>query len=311
MSLRKSILLSLFACTTLQAAEFPNGLVPADVAAEFAGGGTLHPGLPDDFPQLMIPAALDLRVVGTHQRSQFQQTILLRSTLDPEELSDRLVAALTVQGWQELTPSAIAIGRAGYLQLCHDTHGSMTVSMTPSAAEALTRVQVQRSVYPVQFTPMPCADQLASSRETAARYAFFSNLVPVLEVPEGTLSPRPAIGIRGISGSFSGSNFRIEREGTIEVPETVLADVNAHFTEQLVEQGWENDSSAIGELSATSTWTRTVTPPGADSPEQPILTLTILPSSSEDLYGVVLVLRSLGSTGSDFISGFSSGFSSF
>lgn len=306
MSLHKSILLSLCACTTLQAAEFPNGMVPADIAAEFAGGGTLLQGLPDDFPPITLPPGLDLRVVGTHQRSQYQQTILLRSTHGIDDLKNRLLAAVTAQGWQELTSPTLSVGAEGYLQLCNDTYGSLTVRMSLSATDALTHVQVQRTVYPVQVTLPSCAVQQASTEQSAARYEFLNSLAPVLEVPEGTLSPRPGIGIRGVS--YSGSNYRIDREGLIDVPGMTLRTVNAHFTEQLAAQGWVIDSDAVGESSAISTWTRTVTFPGADSPEQPILILTVLPGSGEDSYGIVLTLRSAPSSGTGLITDIPSGF---
>jgi hypothetical protein len=293
---RKIILLSLIAAsTTLHAAtEFPNGQVPAEIAAEFAGGGTLHQGLPDNFPPLTVPASLKLRVLGTNQRNQYTQTILLHSTLGVQALHEGLVAALEPQGWQELARSFIAVDPFGYLQLCHDVHGSMTLNMSRSGNA--TRLQVQRTVLPASVEQPACADQQADYAESAARYAFYEGLVPLLEVPDGTLRPAP-IGIRGISASASGSSVRIQREGTIEVPGTTTAQIDAHFTAQLREQGWVKDSGGTGSVSAVSTWTRTVTPPGATSSEFAAVTLNVL-ELSEDSYAVSLVLRSPQASGS-------------
>lgn len=304
---RKIILLSLFAATTtLQAAtEFPDGLVPADIAAEFAGGGTLHQGLPDDFPDLLLPRGIDLRVLGSLQNNPYSQTILIRSSSSPAEIREGLLAMLAMQGWHDVGSSPLGSISPLYLQLCHDLHGTMTLTMRSNATG--TQLQVRRNVFPQQVARPPCAQERARNLESTARYVYFNSLLPLLEVPEGTLSPLPGRGIRGISGSYSGSSVRIEREGTIEVPETTAADVYEDFARQLTEQGWIVDSSATGIMSAASTWTRTVTPTGATSPELVLLSLTVQ-GGSGDYYGVALVLRSPPGEGS---AGFSGGFSAF
>lgn len=304
---RKIILLSLFAATTtLQAAtEFPDGLVPADIAAEFAGGGTLHQGLPDDFPELLLPRGIDLRVLGSLQNNPYSQTILIRSSSSPAEIREGLLAMLAMQGWHDVGSSPVGAVDPVYLQLCHDRHGTMTLTMRSNATG--TQLQVRRIVYPQQVARPPCAQERARNQESTARYVYFNSLLPLLEVPDGTLSPLPGVGIRGISGSYSGSSVRIEREGTIEVPETSAAEVYENFAQQLTEQGWIVDSSATGIMSAASTWTRTATPPGATSPELVLLSLTVQ-GGSDDYYGVALVLRSPPGEGS---AGFGSGFPAF
>ncbi|HEY0963314.1 MAG TPA: hypothetical protein VGE69_13265 [Pseudomonadales bacterium] len=300
---RKIILLSLaVASTTLQAAEeFPNGLVPADVAAEFAGGGTLYRGLPDGFPDLVLPARLGLRLIGTHQRNPYSQTILIQSAAGPADLRETLLSMLQMQGWHDLGSAPIGAVDPVFLQLCHDIHGTMTVTMRSNAAG--TQLQVRRTVYPQQFTRMPCAEERARSQAASARYAYFGQLLPVLEVPDGTLAPQPSVGIRNISSSFSGDSVRMEREGSVSVPDTTAADVYEHFAEQLREQGWVADSSATGELTASSTWLKEVTVPGAAASERVVLTFNVF-AATEDAYGVTLVLRSSSrNPGGDYISG--------
>lgn len=234
MSMRNIILLSLLgATTTLQAAtEFPNGLVPADVVGEFAGG-TILSGLPDDFPALLLPPGLDLRLIGSMQRNEYSQQILLRSPLGREALNEALLAALTVQGWVDVSSSSL-LGISGLLslRLCHNQHGEMTLSGTPVSYG--TRLQVSRNVYPPQFTRTPCSEQQAQMRANAARRSLYESLVPVLEVPEGTVATPPVGYFRDFSSSFSSNSVEIEREGSIQVPGTNATELFEHFAAQLL-----------------------------------------------------------------------------
>jgi hypothetical protein len=301
---RKIILLSVFATTSaatttlLAATEFPNGLVPAEIAVEFAGGGTLHQGLPDDFPPLTVPASLNLSVLGTNHRNQYTQMILLRSTLGVQQLHEGLVAALATQGWTELGRAIIGVDPYGFTQVCHDVHGTMTLNMSRSGDA--TRLEVQRTVWPEEVTVPSCAEQQAAYQERAARSAFFEGLMPILEMPEGAVRTPPFLGIRGVVGNYSAGSVRIERDGQMEVPDTTIAGINAHFSAQLLEQGWVLDSGSAGDVSAVSTWTRTVAPPGTAS-ERVFVTLDLL-EFGNDRYTVTLTLRSVQADGgSDLI----------
>jgi hypothetical protein len=295
MSLRRFVLLlGLAGSTSLHAAtEFTNGLVPMDVVREFAGG-TVIKGLPDGFPALLLPEGLDLQLIGSLERDAWSQTILLRSSLSREAVRERLHAALTVQGWTDLG-STLPIAAQYILNLCHGQHGLMSIN-TNTASNG-SRIQVTRSFHPAQLRTS-CSEQQNRNRETATLYSFYSSQMPVLEVPAGTVNtPGPAI-LRGGSSSFSTDYAEIDRDGSIEVPGTTAAAVHAHFSTQMQAQGWALDSSDTGERSASSVWTRTLTPPGATASADMFVTLTVLRGTG-NFYGVRLRLQTppAGSTG--------------
>jgi len=209
---------------------------------------------------------------------------------------EQLLAALTTQGWVNLS-SPFGISGLSMLRLCHDQHGDMTVNATPATDGS--RLQVTRTILPAQFTRPSCAEQQADSVRTAELYGFYNSLLPVLELPPGTVNAPPSgFFNRGSSSSFSSNYLEIVRDNTIKVPDTNAGEIFAGFAAQMRAQGWEADSSDAGEISASSVWTREVTPPGATAAMQLFATLSVL-RGIDDLYGITLTLRSApnGSSG--------------
>lgn len=286
---RKIILLSLVTATTaLQAAtEFPNGLVPADIVAEFAGG-TILQGLPDDFPPLTVPAALDLRVIGSMQENAYSQTILLSSSLSREELAAGLRAALTGQGWLDTSVSPGGFPGLGLLRFCHDAHGDLSINGTPT--DYGTRLRVSRTVMPAGYPGKACSVQREQIVENAARGNIYDALMPILEVPENTVNS-PSDLISGSSSSRSATRVTIRRDGSIEVPNTSTAELHDHFAAQMLEQGWQEDSSDTSDRSAISVWRKALTDPLAIG-DTAFVVLTVL-RGSEDFYAVMLTVRSM------------------
>lgn len=291
MSLQKFILLSAIASALpVQAAtEFPEGLVPVEIVSELLGGGTLYRGLPDDFPPLLLPDDVDLYLLATHQRNSYSQSLLLRSNTERLVAHERLYAALTAQGWLDVSTSPFGISGLSLMRLCHDQYGDMTINI--STAGSGSRLEVSRTVLPAGYVGMSCAEQLARSQAGAARYALYESVMPLLEVPDNTIETIPTPFLRGFSSGISGSRVEITRDGSIEVPDTNAAELYTHFAAQMQEQGWEADSSDSGNASASSVWTRSIVPDGSNEAERVLLTLTVLQGTG-DYYEVSLSLRS-------------------
>jgi hypothetical protein len=165
MSLRNVVLmLGLGAAASLHAAtEFENGLVPAELVREFAGG-TVYKSLPDNFPAIPLPATVDLRLIGSMEQFSSQR-LLLRTSLGVDAIRAQLRTALLGAGWVDLSidPSP--------LSLCHDQHGSMQISTTDRGGD--NRVHVSRSFWPLSI-PRPgtqtCAEQLAARQGSGNWY---------------------------------------------------------------------------------------------------------------------------------------------
>jgi len=287
---RKLVLLASLALSTqLHAAtEFPGGVVPMDIVREFSGA-TLYQGLPDDFPPISLPPGLDLRLVASTSEN-YSQKVVLRTSLSRDALYEQLRSALPAQGWLDISLSYL-------LRFCHDQYGTLSVSVNTSSSGG-NRVEVTRSSYPV---PLTCSEQQAQAEANAAWSSFYTARFPVLEAPPEALTTNPSPYIlRSGSSSSSGRRIDMNNGGSIEVPDTSVADLHEYFALQMQDQGWQMDSSANGERGATSVWIMSADAPELSSEAVDMLVTLSVVHGTGDAYGISIKLQSPPDAGSGF-----------
>jgi hypothetical protein len=241
-----------FSAVLNAATEFENGMVPIELARDGNAGGNFYSSLPDNFPLVALPTDTGLSVIGSVVRGS-SQFVLLRNARSGAEARETLVAAYTAAGW-------INLAGAPRATLCHDQHGIMEIN-TSDAVPGENRVYVYRSLYPVSGlgVSLNCAQLLANSQsgEPTAILNFIRGLLPVFELPEGTVGLPNVFPVEYISGGFGfpvgpASSFAAHQNYFIEIPDITMPELHEHFMQQLEEQGWAVDSNGIGEFSASS-----------------------------------------------------------
>jgi hypothetical protein len=102
-----------------------------------------------------------------------------------------------------------------------------------------------------------------------------------------------------LGGGSSGSMDEVEVDTALAI-DWEISEVYEHFAEQIVAQGWMEDTSNVGSISATGVWTRS---PGQDATL--IGSLTVL-QSSEGRYDLKfkLVRNGAGRAGGGVFRGF-------
>jgi hypothetical protein len=290
---------------SLQAAtEFPNGLAPIELLQEFSGGN-VYRSLPDNFPTVPLPAGLGLSVIGSLERGSSQQQVLLRNAGTGEAVLAALLTAYSAAGWIDLPHDLNS------LNLCHDQLGQMTIRSSDAIAGE-HRLYVTRTRLPPGY-PYPggltCEQQQSGS--STAIFTWIMTLMPVLEVPEGTMAPGfPVAPFTRLSSFFGNGStgFDASQEGAIEVPDTTLAELHEHFVLQLEEQGWVADSNASGTRSSSSVWYKTAQSFVTDTSPAEDIELTGIMSilhTEDDTYRILFRTQT-GTSAFGVISGFSS-----
>ena len=275
------------ALTSSAATEFEDGLVPIELAQEFIGG-QLYSSLPDGFPVPEMPHDSGLRILGSLDRGQLNQQVVLHNSGTWESARDTLRTAYQATGWLDIgpedSPSTIIGAAANALSLCHDELGFL--DFLPTAED---RIRVNRNSLPpaTRIGALDCAQlkELGQGQSGAIGFGFAMELMPVLELPEGALSGGfPGMAFAGVSRASiggNGLNFRIDRDGTVVVPNSSVSMLYQHFSAQLETQGWARDSGALGAVSSSSIWLKTT-----QTPEAPGSTVVDL-----DLTGIMSILH--------------------
>jgi hypothetical protein len=243
----------------LAATEFPNGVIPAEIANEFSSG-KIYSSLPDNFPAPVLPAGTQLFVLGSVDNG-FGQEVLLGTPLSGGEVRDILKAGYAQNGWIDLSRSS------NILQLCHDVHGSLTFQLRPPIG-AENRIQVQRSqrMFAME-TGTTCAQELDYQNGGPARTPFqvFRESIPMLEMPAGTVNPGPLLpGGISSTGSSGSSYFRSQLDRGAAIPDYSLEELQQFLGQQMTEDGWALDGDFVGSKSASSVWFKTVEVPVPD-----------------------------------------------
>lgn len=258
---------------------FEDDLVPGELVREFAGG-EVYRDLPEGFPVPALPRDSGLAIIGSLDRGGRSQ-VLLRTVDSFEDAREMLREAYENGGWISLGENPAS------LSLCHDDYGTLEVRRAMRAGENRLHLILSPA-----FTNLPgtlsCAQRKAlnEGQGGASGLSFLTELMPVLEVPQSTTlppsPPRPSLAARGISSSFTGSgSFSMDQEGEVTVRNMNLAELYEHFAVQMEEQGWDEDSSAVGGSSVSSVWFKT-----ARTPELPDM-----PGEDIDLTGMLSIVE--------------------
>lgn len=99
---------------------------------------------------------------------------------------------------------------------------------------------------------MSCAQMLEQhqGRGQAVGVLNFQQYMPRMELPSAARAPTSR------SATFaSGSRNGIESSATVNINWEMDA-LQAHFADQIVQQGWQLDSEVVGDITATSNWLR-------------------------------------------------------
>src|SRR5690606_10854489 len=127
------------------AAEFEDGLIPADLVREFVGG-TIFSGLPDGFPVPEMPRDSGLSVLGSLDRGPVGQQVVLHNSGTWESARAILRTAYQATGWLDIGPSdspAGITGASSRLSLCHDELGFIDFLRTGT-----DRIRANRNALP-------------------------------------------------------------------------------------------------------------------------------------------------------------------
>lgn len=239
------------------------GPIPVDVVeALFNSYGenqfAVYSDVPDEFPDLQIPA--EFSVVG----SVYQLTslrVVFATQLNEEAAVQAMADAFMAENWMQLpimenrppqtgfiTPNRINAGK--FQALCHDDFGRIAIRFSERAPSNYLSAALSAG----RNRPGYCQQQLTMRQAAAgqmSRPTGFGQYLPRMEIPADQTWPPLSNTIMG--GSFSGNSIDSEASMTSE---QTLDEVYRYFADQIVEQGWELDSEAVGSLSANGTWAR-------------------------------------------------------
>jgi len=130
--------------TPLYAADEIEGNVPLDLVKALLGSNNpfeirIYSGVPDHFPEIVIPDTVEL--LGSADMTHSQQ-IVMRAEGDGMRQRSQIMSSLENQGYLMLTqPPAANMTQTGFVtprlippglpvQLCHDIHGMVTIRIT-------------------------------------------------------------------------------------------------------------------------------------------------------------------------------------
>jgi hypothetical protein len=289
-----------FSSALFAATEFPNDLVPADIAEKFSQG-KIYSSLPDGFPVPILPAGTNLYVLGSVDHV-VSQRLLLGTTLTGNELRELLKAGYAPGGWLDLSRFPDS------LDLCHDTLGRLSFRMDTPAGNENRVLATRSSAIAMSPESMSCAEQLAyqNGGPPTTPYAVFQDEVPQLKVPLETTNSGPTLPFGSVSSSSGASGVYYEREqdSTLTIPDYSLAELHEHFAQQLMEEGWQQDTDSIGVRSTTAVWFKSVmvSPSSVAGRVINMTAVMTLLETLPDTYRVVFTVHSGNRAGSGIIS---------
>lgn len=281
------LLAGLSAGATAQAADE----LPADLVADITGGD-IRLGLPADFPlpAASFPGGVRIRLLGSLDFGTSKR-LYLRATADPQEVHSILVDAYTAGDWIDVTPYPAGLSQAPsprFTRLCHNQLGYLDIQFTGTTAGGISKFSVyyQGGPYSDVLSGTTTCEELRAYRDAGypgGVLAFFNEQVPTLDVSGlsdeilpgarffyGIASSVPSLGVRR-------PGFQTTQNGSVELPDTSLAELFDTLSLQLEDQDWVVDSSAIGSISVSSVWRKSVVLPdlpGFDPPQGEALDIT-------------------------------------
>jgi hypothetical protein len=272
------------------ATEFPQGLVPLELARELGGiDGQYYSSLPDNFPLANLDLDLNLQVIGSVQQGNAFSAVLLRSEASATDVANALAPALMNSGWVVLYSHTSQNERIA--QLCHNQLGDVTLSVHDEADGARLSVMLG---YRSNLAPQrDCALEKSRQDAEAAKWDFLSQQIPVLELPSNALQlPRPPVGITGVTSGSSGVEMR--RDTLAQLPDSSAAALYELLAAQMTEQGWSEDSGGDGDSTATGLWLRsaTMTPGAAAGLRYDLLSSLSVIDHGTDRYEIKVTLQS-------------------
>lgn len=268
-SMRFTILAIIFLVSLgyADAAEEFQDSIPIEVAEAlfgFSTGGDLrvYSDIADGFPDFAIPRQFE--VLGSSVRGATAFTVALATSLDEDDARAAITESLADEGWIDLPRFSMPAMESGFVsrdqpampsftQLCHDDYGQLSVSYSDRRGRRSVTLNTG-SLYGGDYRS--CAERIEQQEmmraRTSQRGMGIRQYMPLLLVPEDARQGRmPFVRSTGMSSSGNtaetDTNFSIDWE---------LQDVFQHFAEQIVEQGWAQDTESIGSITATGSWTR-------------------------------------------------------
>lgn len=248
----------LAAAHTFAAAEFdadvPREVVEQVMGAMFGSQFRLYRDLPDGFPAFAMPR--DMTLIASVDQG-YSQRVILKSQFDPQAATALAYGALLDSGWDLVPMPGMQQPQTGFInpfqpvpptQLCHDEHGVMQVSA--QVGSGATYVNMTRNIVPPGVQMPGCGPQQPVD-PMPDMYRQLQDQMPRLQLP--------STGGMSSSGGYGGSGGPNEWEvrATMNGP-WELERAYTYFVEQIEQQGWEQDTSAIGASMATGSWTKTV-----------------------------------------------------
>lgn len=265
MHTRIVMLAALLATGSTQAAEEFGETIPTEIAKIFMGlelvDGNLYTDIPADFPAFVLPQ--EITVIGSINRREGNQSVYLRSNLDPVQSRDALQQALAANGWRVLeSPGMRNSPQTGFMtdgfmripsMLCHDEQGNLSLTSQRSSQDTVIIISRVNAMNPGQS-----CSSMAAEREQQIRNRGFliggplAAELPRLELPrEGSIG-RPS----GSTGGISGGSDEV-RTGTPMQIAWQLSAVLEHFAAQVDAQGWMLQDKWDTAAAAGGTWMRT------------------------------------------------------
>ncbi len=302
-------------CTSVLADPFEDD-VPLDLVRALLGGQidqtVLYAGWPPDFPQVPLPDSVT--VLGSVQMMNVQRVVL--DTGGPAgPVRDRLIADLEAEGYLLITQppqrrapfpmggfqAVPAIPDGMPVQLCHEQHGMLLIRPLPGGSGGPSRTielhtQLSR---PMAAAGTPFfSDAPAIARQTVAAGPqtlscedlrdrqlqqqgmgsgqSLAEYMPQLLLPAGAISQQSSQGgIPRLGMSGGGLSPGLLSDAEMQMDMTLSA-LYSHFARQLREQGWQADSEAEGETTATGTWLSVHETSGAERTVYGLLLITQL-----------------------------------
>lgn len=291
----------------MAATEFEDN-VPVELAKIFLNPGNapdvgLYTDIMDGFPPFDLPDGFT--VLGSLDQGRVQR-VVLSTGMEREAAGSTLFDALAAEGWLELpqpqelaqprgfVPSGGAQPNGIALNLCHDEHGNLTLSVLDGEDGNIVSVmRVNNRLF--GGMQMNCEQQVQQMTQgfnpRGMMMGGVSEHMPTLRMPERESRGQvPAIS-RVVDGFFSsgggGSSNDFETRGNLGI-DWEITRIYDFFAEQMVEQGWEEDSAWAGDITAGGNWTRS---PGDDLNLIAILSIV---ETAEEVFELKLRLLSRG-----------------
>lgn len=299
------LLTALFILPTIARAdtEFEDS-IPLDLAKILLNFGNatdvgIYSDILENFPEFALPDGFE--VLGSLDQGLMRR-VVLQTNMEAEQAQNLLLATLVNEGWQELQrPDTAAIQPRGFVpagrtsperippNVCHDEHGIMTVNAVAAVNGSIVSL-LQNNNSLMQET-LNCA---LHNQQTARSFGMQRYMIggvrehmPTLQMPEPTSNPTaPRMAFLSGSGS-SGSSNDVETRSHVSSDESIDS-LYAFFAEQLVEQGWTEETPWTGSITAGGSWTKS---PGEDLDLTAILSIV---ETTEDNYELKLRLLSRG-----------------